>query len=78
MELKRLEGHSSNVASIASILNTDLIISCSWDKTIKIWNYRTGNLEKTIFGHESYVLSIASILNTNYIASGSLDGEMKI
>ncbi len=37
--LGTLTGHSDLVMSLAHIQNTKLILSGSWDSTIKIWNY---------------------------------------
>ena len=34
-----LEGHNGFVKSVAYIYNTNYVVSGSFDKTVKIWNY---------------------------------------
>ncbi len=54
------------------------IVSGSRDKTIKIWEFLSGQLIRTLTGHEHWVLSVAISPNGKYIASGSLDQTIKI
>jgi len=44
--------------------------SCSYDKTVKLWNKHNGELLRTIIGHEGWVYSVAFASN-NILASGS-------
>ena len=41
-------GHNSDVNSVIELLNTKFIASGSDDKTIKIWNYESGECISTI------------------------------
>lgn len=41
-ELHRLDGHSSTIRSIDFVPNSNVLVSGSWDKTIKFWNPRSG------------------------------------
>lgn len=47
------------------LLNDSQIVSCSYDKTIKIWELATDDCIKTLLGHSDYVFCIAN----NRIAS---------
>ena len=53
-------------------------MSCSYDKTIKIWNYETYELLSTLTGHTDLVRSVAHIVNTKLILSGSEDKTIKM
>ena len=53
------------------------IISGSEDKTIKIWDSKTGECEMTLSGHTNGVRALA-ILDNQYIVSGSIDKTIKI
>ena len=53
-------------------------MSCSDDKTIKIWSYETYELLGTLTGHSDWVMSLAHIQNTKLILSGSGDKTIKI
>jgi WD40 repeat protein len=57
--------------------STYLLASCSFDKTIKIWNKNTGGLMRTLTGHSEQVETIA-FDSTNLLASGSWDGTIKL
>lgn len=64
-----LIGHTANVCNL-STSNDNHLISCSWDKTIRVWE---GTVEiATLSGHEEAVWSSASTSSDNII-SGSAD-----
>jgi WD40 repeat protein len=71
-----LNGHQDDVYSIISF-ESDKIISCSKDKTIKIWNVDTGQCLKTLIAHSLAVNTIFLLAN-NKLASGSSDKTVKI
>jgi WD40 repeat protein len=52
-------------------------VSGSIDKTIKIWDRKSGNLIKSINSHDYTVSSIAISNDDSFIVSGSR-GEIKI
>lgn len=58
--------------------NSKYIISCSEDKTIKIWNYETYSLINTLSNHTESATSLEHIANTKFILSGSIDKSIKI
>ena len=51
---KVLEGHTNSVFSIKKLPNNRLI-SCSRDKTIKLWDINTGECLRTFHKHEKGV-----------------------
>lgn len=64
-----LIGHNANVCNLSTSSDNHLV-SCSWDKSIKIWE---GTLEiTTLLGHKEAVWSSSS-LSSNCIVSGSAD-----
>jgi WD40 repeat protein len=65
---------STTVFSVRVLLNSNLI-ACGIDSrndSLRIYNYITGDLVKTLYGHSSFV-STVEILNEKFIASASLD-----
>ena len=71
---KTLAGHTWSVLSVA--IKDNLIISGSYDNTIKIWNINSGTCIKTLEGHIYSVNSVA--IKDNLIISGSTDNTIKI
>ena len=72
------EGHTSLVTTVIHIPDTKYIISGSYDKTLRIWNYETYEHINTLYGHDNGVSSLTHIKNTKYIVSGSDDKSVKI
>jgi len=69
-------GHSDWIFCVKAF-NDNQIVSCSRDKSIKIWDISTGDCIKTLLGHSDAVFSIA-ILSNNRIVSCSLDKSIRI
>ena len=69
-------GHTSDVYSVV-ILSENRLASCSFDKSIKIWNLSRLTCEQTLTGHTSVVYSLV-VLSENRLASASADHSIKI
>jgi phospholipase A-2-activating protein len=70
-----LEGHSASVWDV-KILGDDRYLTCSADKTVKLWDK---NKEvKTIVGHTDVVRSLALLPNGIGFASASNDGTVRL
>jgi WD40 repeat protein len=55
-----------------------ILVSGSFDKTIKIWDVAGGTLLSTMTGHGDLVWSIAVSRNVQYLVSGGEGTEVKI
>ncbi|MDB9375600.1 WD40 repeat domain-containing protein [Nodularia sphaerocarpa] len=76
--LYTLTGHSHIVSSLAMSADGKLLVSGSWDQTIKIWHLETGKLVRTLTGHRDKVYAIALSPDKQIIASGSADQTIKL
>jgi len=74
--LRTLSGHESWVYSV-SFDGKGLLASGSGDKTIKLWNTKTGECLRTLSGHEIYINSV-SFNGEGLLASGSGDKTIKL
>lgn len=59
-------------------VKTPIIVSASWDKTIKVWDNSVMSLMHTFVGHKAQINTLDLAPNTNIIASGSRDGHVNI
>ncbi|MEH2406229.1 WD40 repeat domain-containing protein [Nostoc sp.] len=76
--LHTLMGHSHIVRSLAISTDGKILVSGSWDQTIKIWQLETGELLHTLKGHRDRVYAIALSPDAQIIASGSADKTIKL
>lgn len=58
--------------------NHPIVVSASWDKTIKVWDNTSMQLKHTFVGHKAQITTIDLAYNTNFIASGGKDGKVHI
>ena len=49
-----LEGYSGSVWSVALSADASMIVSGSFDKTVRIWNAATGECVRVLEGHYNY------------------------
>ncbi|KAJ5724568.1 hypothetical protein N7493_006296 [Penicillium malachiteum] len=77
-ELQTLEGHSDSVWSVAFSPDSQTVASGSDDKTIKLWDTKTGKELQTLEGHSDSVQSVAFSPDGQTVASGSSDMTIKL
>ncbi len=73
-----LTSHSNYVIGVAISPDNRTLVSCSYDKTIKVWELKTGSLHGSIKAHTRWVSCIAISPDNQILASGSLDNTVKI
>ena len=69
-------GHRGRVVALAETPD-GLLISGSWDSTIKIWDSTTGACLRVLKGHKKEVTCLA-LMQNGCIVSGSLDKTLRI
>ncbi|KAF2147936.1 WD40 repeat-like protein [Myriangium duriaei CBS 260.36] len=77
-EIQKLEGHTAFVTAIAFSPNGELLASTSADKTVQIWNTRTGEREKKLEGHDVRVHLVAFSPDSKLLASASYDHVIRV
>jgi WD40 repeat protein/transcriptional regulator with XRE-family HTH domain len=86
---KTLSGHTKQVYAIAwspipplTPLNKGgeggIVASGSGDRTIRLWDVRTGQCLRTLLGHENWVYAVAWSPDGQILASGSGDHTVKL
>ena len=82
MEFKRRErvvrGHQRAVTSVVFSPDSTLVLSTSFDRTLKIWKAGSGELVRTLTGHGDWVSTAAFSPDGKYIASAGHDRNVRI
>jgi len=76
--VKLLKGHSHFISDVVMTSDGNHIISSSWDKSMRLWDIKSGDVEKKFIGHSKDVLSVAINKENKFIVSGSRDKSIKI
>jgi hypothetical protein len=73
-----LEGHTGEVKAVAITPDGARIVSGSSDKTVRVWDLRSGHLERILEGHTDEVLAVAITPDGARIVSGGQDEAMRV
>ena len=71
-------GHMSWASSMTFSSDGELLVSGSYDKTVKLWDMQTGGVIKTFYGHMMRVLSVSISVDFVRIVSGSGDSTVRL
>lgn len=71
-----LTGHTQSVRAIAARGN--LLVSGSYDNTMRLWNIETGRLIHLMEGHTQRVYSVVLDIDNRRCMSGSMDSTVRI
>jgi WD40 repeat protein len=76
--LHNCTGHKRVVQSVAVSPNGEFVVSGSSDKTVKLWDVKTGRLLHDCTGHKRVVQSVAVSPDGEFVVSGSWDKAVKL
>jgi guanine nucleotide-binding protein subunit beta-2-like 1 protein len=74
------DGHTEWVSCVrfSPSPTNPLIVSCGWDKIVKIWNLSTCKLRSNLYGHEGYLNTVTVSPDGSICASGGSDGTANL
>ncbi|KAJ3213399.1 hypothetical protein HDU67_002931 [Dinochytrium kinnereticum] len=76
--LAQYVGHKSIITDARFAKEDTIIISSSFDRTVKIWNAQSSSCERTLVGHTDSVTSCDITPDGRYLASGSTDNTIRL
>ncbi|XP_039613049.1 notchless protein homolog 1 [Polypterus senegalus] len=76
--VNRMTGHQALINEVLFSPDTRLIASASFDKSIKIWDGKTGKYLASLRGHVSAVYQVSWSADSRLLVSGSSDSTLKV
>nr|KAF6309169.1 notchless-like protein 1 [Pipistrellus kuhlii] len=76
--LARMTGHQALINQVLFSPDSRLVASASFDKSIKLWDGRTGKYLASLRGHVAAVYQIAWSADSRLLVSGSSDSTLKV
>jgi WD40 repeat protein len=80
-EVKQLRangGHGGDVFRVVSVPGQPQLLTCSQDRTLKLWDANTGNATKTYSGLTDEVFAAAVSPDGTLVAGGAYDGSVGV
>jgi WD40 repeat protein len=74
--LQTFEDHESYINEVAVFPDRQRMVTSSWDKTLRLWDLKTGVVLKKMDGHRSEVQTLTVSRDGQIIASGDWEGEI--
>ncbi|KAG0708661.1 hypothetical protein DFH29DRAFT_427152 [Suillus ampliporus] len=74
--LRAFKDHTDAICAVAVFPDRRQMVTGSSDKTLRLWDLRTGAMLKKMEGHRNLVLSLAVSRDGQIIASGDVSGEL--
>ncbi|XP_011793078.1 PREDICTED: notchless protein homolog 1 [Colobus angolensis palliatus] len=76
--LTRMTGHQALINQVLFSPDSRIMASASFDKSIKLWDGRTGKYLASLRGHVAAVYQIAWSADSRLLVSGSSDSTLKV
>lgn len=73
-----LTGHNHFISDLALSNDNNMVISSSWDKTLRLWDLKTGKTTKRFVGHTKEVYTVALSQDNRQIISSGADLSIKL
>ena len=73
-----LLGHTNPVPGVRFLADGKTVVSCSQDKTLRLWNVKDGETIRTLRGHQSQVRALSVSADGKMIVSSSYDKTVKL
>lgn len=73
-----LTGHNHFVSDLALTKDNNHLFSSSWDKTLRLWNIKTGKCLETFVGKSSEICSVTISNDTRKIYSSGMESQISL
>ncbi len=77
-QIRAAGGHGKTVWKVIWHPTKPLLVSCSADMSVRVWNPDNGQAVRTLSGHTDWVYALALSPDGNLVASGAWNGEVRV
>jgi WD40 repeat protein len=77
-QTRALAGHSKAIFRVLYHPRQPLVLTCSADSSVRVWNADKGQAVRTLTGNTDWTYALAVSPEGNQVASGSWNGEIRI
>lgn len=77
-QIRSTGGHGAAVLKLVAHPTKPILVTCSADNSVRLWNADNGAATKTLSGHTDHVFAIAISPDGELVASGAWNGEVKV
>lgn len=74
--IAQFTGHTRAIWALAVTADSHLLISGSWDRSIRLWDLTHHQLKRTLIGHTDIILTLTLTMDDHMLISGSRDGTL--
>lgn len=75
---RRLEGHTGFVSCVSMAHTGEYAVTSSWDRSLRLWDLRTGQCQHKFLKHTKDVLAVAFSPDDRQIVSGGRDNIIRV
>jgi len=76
--LKSMVGHANFISDVCLSSDGQFALSGSWDRSMRLWEIKSGQATQKFIGHDKDVTSVAFSPENRQIVSGSRDHKLKV
>jgi WD40 repeat protein len=77
-QIRNAGGHGKAIFRVIYHPKRPLVVTCSADGTVRVWNPDSGQQVRALSGHTDWVYALALSPDGNLLASGCWDGEIRV
>jgi WD40 repeat protein len=77
-QIRNAVAGGKGVQKVVRVPNQPLVVTCSGDGQVRVWNADTLAQVRVLPGHKDYVYAVAVSPDGTHLASGGFDGEVRV
>jgi WD40 repeat protein len=76
--IRNVGGHGKAILKLVEVPKKPMLVTCSADATVRVWNSENLAALRTMGGFADHVFAVAVSPDGNLVAGGAFDGEVRV